>query len=139
MSITDQAAATKTVAWIWNRDWFSKKKPILVDGCFYAWKGYWAKTIEKDEELGKYLFNWGYAGPFASTSDCEEWIKSNDAEASLDQFCCNAGVDADPARNAPQIATCQPDQELDKGIRRWMTLHRNKSFPIGNGIGAPWN
>ena len=127
-------AIPNAIEWAWDSDWFSSQKPTLADGCFYAWKGYWFETIEKDQEQGKSLFNWGYAGPFSSTEECNAWIKSHDAEESLERW----HSDAKPGRCDPEVSSCQPDQKLHRGIRPYLPLRRTKSFPIGNGIDPPW-
>lgn len=110
--------------WIWDADWFSDQKPALVNGCYYAWRGYWDPTIEEGAEFGKYFFNWGYAGPFASKAECEEWIGSHDAAESLGRCrpaACLGGSFA-------ESATCQPMQDLHRGVRPWMPLKRSPAF-----------
>ena len=139
--MTDRAlpAIPNAIEWVWDLDWFSSQKPTLLSGCFYAWQGYWAKTIKKDQGMGNSLFNWGYAGPFAGEAECEKWIKSNNPEESLNNLCLNGPFECCIGRRDPEVSSCQPDQKLHRGVRPYMTVRRTKSFPIGNGIDPPWH
>ena len=142
--MTDRAlpAIPNPIEWVWNFDWFSSQKSTFVDTCFYAWQGYWAQTIEKDQELGKSLFNWGCAGPFAGEAECEKWIESNNPEESLNNLCLNGPFEC-CIGGRPEASVCQPEfaltRGLSKNVRPNMPLQRNKSFPIGNGINPPWH
>jgi hypothetical protein len=141
-STTDYLSTTSLeIEWIWDADWFSDQKPILENGCFYAWQGYWANTIEKHEKTGKDFFNWGYAGPFVNEVECKKWIDSNDPDKSLSNLCfygqfecCTGGQ--------PKVLGCQPECALTIGLkpsaRPHMLLRRAETFPIGNGIDPPW-
>jgi hypothetical protein len=135
-------AIPSAIEWVYGSDWFSSQKPTLISGYFYAWQGYWAKTIEKDQQFGKSLFNWGYAGPFACEAECAKWIESNNPEESLNILCLNGRFICEIG-GQPEVSPCQPELALTRGLskngRPMMPLQRTKSFPTGNGIDPPWH